>query len=155
MKVVTLILNFISVWLRLLRPGDLRAVAAENIALRKQLITMSFHHKRAPKLTTIDSIIFGFLASMLSSKQLSRIAILIKPSALLKFHKALMQRKYQLLFSNKAPKKPGSIYSQNYWFCAHAGSLDSIMICCMFNKTVISIGNYKWKSIAAVYLSCQ
>ena len=43
----------------------------------------------------------------ISLKRLSRIAIAIKPVTLLKFHRALVKRKYQLLFSNKSKRKPG------------------------------------------------
>ena len=44
---------------------------------------------------------------MINAKRLSRIAIALKPATLLKFHKALVKRKYHLLFSNKSPRKPG------------------------------------------------
>ncbi|MCH9764358.1 MAG: hypothetical protein K0U24_09095 [Gammaproteobacteria bacterium] len=44
---------------------------------------------------------------MLNTHRLSRIAIILKPETLLKFHKALVTRKYHLLFSNKSLKKPG------------------------------------------------
>lgn len=107
MKLITLILNFITVWLRLLTPGGVRRVAAENIALRNQLILVSRHPKRAPKLTLFDRILFGILTSMIGAKRLLRVAIVIKPATLLKFHRALVKRKCHLLFSNKNPKKPG------------------------------------------------
>ena len=45
---------------------------------------------------------------MMSAKRLARIAIILKPATLLKFHKALVNRKYRLLFSNKLPKKLSS-----------------------------------------------
>ncbi len=35
--------------IKLLRPGGAKAVAAENIALRQQLITLSRQNKRSPK----------------------------------------------------------------------------------------------------------
>ena len=43
----------------------------------------------------------------MSPKRLTRIAIAIKPATLLKFHRALVKRKYQLLFSNKTFRRPG------------------------------------------------
>ena len=104
-KLLKFILNFIGLWLRLLRPGGVRAITAENIALRKQLITLARNTKRSPRLSTIDRILFGILTAMVSANRLSRIAMSIKPATLLKFHKALVQRKYHLLFSNKLPKK--------------------------------------------------
>ena len=50
---------------------------------------------------------YGLLTALVNSKRLSKIAVIIKPSTLLKFHKALVDRKYHLLFSAKSKKKPG------------------------------------------------
>jgi len=40
-NLVVFIFSFAVVWLRILKPGGARAIAAENIALRKQLITLN------------------------------------------------------------------------------------------------------------------
>ena len=106
-NLVVFIFSFVVVWLRILKPGGARAIAAENIALRKQVIILTRHKKRSPNLSTLDRIFFGLLSSMISAKRLSRIAIALKPATLLKFHQALIKRKYRLLFSNKSKKKPG------------------------------------------------
>lgn len=107
MKIIAFILSYIVAWLRLLPASGLRAVAAENIVLGQQLITLSRNQKRAPKLTFFDKITFGILTSMISLKRLQRIAVIIKPATLLKFHKALVHRKYSCLFSDKSRKKSG------------------------------------------------
>jgi len=107
MKCTWLIFSFIRVWLSVLRPGGARAVAAENIALRQQLIVLSRHQKRVPKLSRFDRVVLGVLTEMISTKRLHRIAIALKPATLLKWHQALVQRKYRLLFSRKIPRKPG------------------------------------------------
>jgi len=107
MKSLLFIINFTIVLLRLMIPGGARKIAAENMALRQQLTSMARHQKRAPKQSSHTRIIFGFLTAIISPKRLSRIAIVIKPSTLLKFHRALVNRKYKLLFSNKRRKKPG------------------------------------------------
>ena len=88
-------------------PGGARKIAAENIALRQQLIPLTRHRKRAHRLSIYERITFGFLTAIMSAKRLSRIAIAIKPAMLLKFHRALIKRKYQLLFSKKAIRRPG------------------------------------------------
>jgi len=44
---------------------------------------------------------------MISGKRLSRICIAFKPATILKYHRALVKRKYRLLYSAKSPKKPG------------------------------------------------
>lgn len=107
MKILILTLNFITVFIKLLKPGGLRSIAAENIALRNQLIILTRHQRRSPALSVFDRVLYGVLTGMISSRRLSRIAIALKPATLLKFHRALVKRKYRLLFSNKSRKKPG------------------------------------------------
>lgn len=107
MKLIASLSSYIVTWLRLLPCGGVRAIAAENIALRQQLIILSRNRKRAARLMFFDKIIFGMLTSMMSVKRLQRIAVIIKQATLLKFHKAFANRKYSLLFSNKSGKKPG------------------------------------------------
>jgi len=50
--------------IKLLRPSGAKAIAAENIVLRQQLITLSRQQKRSPKLKTSDRIIFGLLTNL-------------------------------------------------------------------------------------------
>ena len=106
-KLIALISSYIVVWLRLQSPGGVRAIVSENIILRHQLITLSRGQKRVPRLTFFDKVTFGILTTMVSAKRLTRIAIILKPATLLKLHKALVDRKYSLLFSNKSSRKPG------------------------------------------------
>ena len=84
-------------------------VIAETQAMKQQLIVMNRGKSRAPKLSTFDRFFFGFLAFFVGEKRLQRIAIIIKPATILKFHKALVQRKYRGLYSNKNRKNPGRI----------------------------------------------
>ena len=107
MQIIKFFLNFIRVWMQLLKPGGVKSIVAENITLRNQLIVLARKQKRSPRLSAIDRILFGILGSMISVKRLLRIAIAIKPATILKFHKALVKKKYHLLFSNKNPKKSG------------------------------------------------
>lgn len=88
-------------------PGGARKIATENMALRQQSISLTRHRKRAHRQGIYERIIFGFLTAIMSPKRLSSIAIAIKPTTLLKFHRALVQRKYQLLFSHKTVRRPG------------------------------------------------
>lgn len=80
---------------------------AENIILRKQLIKLSRKHQRSHKLSLIDRLIFAILAHFIKTRRLVKSAIMIKPATILKFHKALINKKYRILFSAKLPRKPG------------------------------------------------
>ena len=107
MKLIAFLSSYIITLLRLMSPGGVRALAAENLLLRKQLMVMTRTRRRSPKLNFFDKVTFGILSSVIRLNRLSRIAIILKPATLLKFHRALVNRKYRLLFSKKSSKKPG------------------------------------------------
>jgi hypothetical protein len=86
MKLIAFIFGYIVLCLRLLSPGGVRAIAAENMVLRQQLITLSRNQKRGSRLTVFEKITFGLFASMISARRLTRIVIILKPATLLKFH---------------------------------------------------------------------
>ena len=91
-----------------LGPGGVRAVVAENLLLKHQLIVLGRSRQRAPNLKVIDRFLFGFGSLFLSSGRIRKIAIGLQPSTLLKFHEALVRRKYHRLFSSgHRLKKPG------------------------------------------------
>lgn len=96
---------------KLSRPGGLGAVAAESLAVKRQLLIMKRARCRAPKLTAWDRLILGVCALLVSPKRLSKLAVILQPSTLLGFHHALVERKYHLLYSPRkghcsGPKGP-------------------------------------------------
>jgi len=105
--IIKLILLILSTLIRVNKPGGTRALTAENIILKQQLLLIRRKQQRAPKLTVYERILFGFLTGFIGLKRLSKVAVIISPVMLLKYHRALVKRKYQLLFGGKAPKKPG------------------------------------------------
>ncbi|MDW3095039.1 MAG: integrase core domain-containing protein [Gammaproteobacteria bacterium] len=102
-----LAIHLISLIVRLLKPGGMKAVAAENLLLKQQLLIVRRSKLKAPNLTTKDRFILGWLSILLTPARLARSAIIIRPSTLLSFHKALVKRKYLRLFSSTGKGKPG------------------------------------------------
>jgi len=107
LKFITLLLQFIRITIMLAKPKGTKALIAENMMLRKQLIHLSRKQKRSPKLSFLDRLFFAMLAHFINPRRLFKSAIIIKPATIIKFHKALIQRKYRWLFSAKSMKKPG------------------------------------------------
>ena len=70
----------------MLTPGGVKAVMAENLAMRQQLITVSRVRKRAPELTTWDRLVFGLTAMLVPLKRIRRMSVLVKPSTILRLH---------------------------------------------------------------------
>ncbi|MBI4190676.1 MAG: transposase [Betaproteobacteria bacterium] len=93
---------------KLLRPGGVRAVAAESLLLRQQLIVSNRSRQRAPNLTTLDRFVLGLITLFVSPRRIPKLSRIVKSATLLKFHKALVDRKYRILFSSSGrPRKPG------------------------------------------------
>ena len=93
---------------KFLRPGGVRAVAAESLLLKHQLLISNRSRHRAPNLTTLDRVVLGLTTPFVSPRRIPKLSALIKPATLFKFHKALVDRKYRLLFSSSSHcRKPG------------------------------------------------
>ena len=93
---------------KLLRPGGARAVAAESLLLKHQLQISNRSRQRAPNLTTLDRFVLGLTTLFIRPHRIPKVAAMLEPATLLKFHKALVARKYRLLFSSSAHRrKPG------------------------------------------------
>ena len=93
---------------RLLRPGGVRALAAQSLLLKHQLLISNRSRQRAPNLTTLDRVVLGLSTLLVSPRRIAKLGGLVKPATLLKFHKALVDHKYRLLFSSSYPRgKPG------------------------------------------------
>ena len=105
--VVYLLFHMLTTLAKLIRPGGSRAVIAENLLLKQQLIIYSRSRQRAPNLSTHDRALLGFWSLSLKPKRIIRAAIIIKPSTLLSFHNALKNRKYRRLYSPSGGGKPG------------------------------------------------
>ena len=89
-------------------PGGVRAVIAENLLLKQQLIVLRRPRQRAPRLTASDRLLFGFGSLFLSPGRIRKVAIGVRPSTLLAFHQALVRRTYRRLFSSsECPKQSG------------------------------------------------
>jgi putative transposase len=92
---------------KLATPVGVGAVAAESVALKHQLLIIKRGRRRAPILTPWDRLLLGVCTLLASPKRLSKMAVILKPSTLLRFHQALVKRKYRLLYSPKQRCRPG------------------------------------------------
>ncbi|MCP4431749.1 MAG: hypothetical protein GY806_12280, partial [Gammaproteobacteria bacterium] len=92
---------------KLLGPGGARAVVADSILMKQQLLIINRSRQRSPNLLAHDRFLLGLWSLFLTPFRILRITIIVQPSTLLNFHKALVSRKYRLLFSLIRLGKPG------------------------------------------------
>ena len=92
---------------RLLGPGGAKAIVADSLLMKQQLLIINRSRKRAPNLSALDRFLLGFWSLFLSPHHIPRSAIIIRPSTLLRFHETLKKRKYRLLYTSRQRGKPG------------------------------------------------
>src|SRR5687768_3228603 len=92
---------------KLLLPGGARSIVSESLLLKHQLLILNRSRARAPNLRPIDRIIASVCAGLMRPARLLRSAIVLKPSTLMAFHRALVTRKYRLLFAPRRRGKSG------------------------------------------------
>ncbi len=93
---------------KLCRPDGMHGVVAESLLLKQQLLISNRSRQRAPNLISRDRFLLGLTAVFVRRRRLEKVAALLSPATLFKFHNALINRKYSLLFSSSAKRrKPG------------------------------------------------
>ena len=105
---LVLLVHLLTTIAKLLDPGGAKAIVADSLLMKQQLLIINRSRQRAPNLSALDRFLFGFWSLFLNPRHLMRAAVIIRPSTLLKFHNRLKQRKYRLLYSSAGSKrKPG------------------------------------------------
>ncbi|MCP4410353.1 MAG: transposase, partial [Gammaproteobacteria bacterium] len=104
---IVLLIHLMATLAKLMGPGGVKAVVADSLLLKQQLLVLNRSRQRAPNLSALDRFLLGFWSLFLSPHQILRAAVVIKPSTPLRFHEALKKRKYRLLFSPRRKGKPG------------------------------------------------
>jgi transposase InsO family protein len=103
-----LAIHLVVTLVKLLRPGGVRTVAAESLLLKHQLLFSNRSRHRAPNLTTLDRVLLELTTLVVNPRRIPKLGALLKPATLFKFHQALVDRKYRLLFSSSSyRRKPG------------------------------------------------
>src|SRR5450631_2986965 len=92
---------------KLLRPGGVRAVVAESLLLKHQLLITSRARRRAPNLNSLDRLLLGIGSLLVPPSRIPKLAVILKPRTLFRFHEALKTCKYRWLFSSGGHRRPG------------------------------------------------
>ena len=101
------ILELVTLTLRLLKSGGALGLIAEVLLLRQQLLVLTRTKKKCPALNTSDRIVMALCSLMMTPKRIRQSSIAIAATTLLEFHRAIVNKKYERLFSNKSRIKPG------------------------------------------------
>ena len=84
--IVILLVHLLTTVAKLLGPGGTKAVIAENLLLKQQLLVVTRSRRRAPNLSPPDRFLMGFWSLFLRPGRIFKVAIGIRTSTLLKFH---------------------------------------------------------------------
>ncbi len=104
---LVLLAHLLTTLAKLLGPGGTRAVVADSLLMKQQLLVLSRSRRRGPHLSVLDRFLLGFWSLFLTPRRIQRAAVIIRPSTLMRFHDTLRKRKYRLLYSSPRQGKPG------------------------------------------------
>jgi hypothetical protein len=76
-----------------MRPGGVRAVLAESLILKHQLLIANRSRQRSPNLTSIDPFVLGLTALLVKPQRIAKLGVVVAESTLHRLHKALVARK--------------------------------------------------------------
>ena len=82
--ILLLAIHLLNTVVKLLRPSGARAIVAESLVLKHQLLILNRSRKRAPHLTVWDRLLLGLETLVVNPKRLCKLAVIIKPKTLLK-----------------------------------------------------------------------
>jgi hypothetical protein len=102
-----LVAHLLATLAKLMRPGGARAVVAESLLLKHQLLILKRSRNRAPNFTPWDRLLLGLVSLVVGPRRIAKIAIALKPATLMRFHQALTKLKYHLLFASRRQRRPG------------------------------------------------
>ena len=106
-NLLLMLAHLLAILAKLLGPGGAKAIVADSLLMKQQLLIINRSRRRAPNLTVIDRLLLGFWTLFLSPHHIRRAAVILKPSTLLSFHDMLKRRKYRLLYNARRKGKPG------------------------------------------------
>jgi hypothetical protein len=86
LEIIELLALYFVTLIKLLKPGGVKRVMAESIAMKHQLIVMNRARKKSPALVTRDRFLFGLLTILIGDRRLQKVAVIIKPATILAFH---------------------------------------------------------------------
>ena len=107
MHLLILAIHLLATIAKLVRPGGVRAIVTESLLLKHQLLISSRARRRAPNLNSFDRILLGLGSLFVPPRRIPKLAVILKPRTLFRFHEALKKCKYRWLFSSGGHRRPG------------------------------------------------
>jgi putative transposase len=98
--------------------GGPKAVVAQNLLLKQQLLRIRRRRQRAPNFGACQRLLLGFWSLFLNPKRILSSAVIAKPFTLLRCHAALKKCKYRWLYSRSRKRKPGPKGPPSELICA-------------------------------------
>jgi putative transposase len=77
------------------------------LLLKHQLLISDRARPRAPTLNSFDRILLGLGSLFVRPCRIPKLAVILKPRTLSRFHEALKKCKYRWLFSSRGHRRPG------------------------------------------------
>jgi hypothetical protein len=102
-----LLIHLLVLLARLVGPGGMRVLVAENLLLKQQLLVLHRSRHRAPNLLSIERLVLGLCTLFISPTRIRKLAGGLRLPTLLKLHQYLVRRKYRC--GSRKPMRPSAM----------------------------------------------
>ncbi len=117
---IILLVHLIATLARLMGPGGLRSVVAESVLVKQQLLILNRSRHRAPNLCASDRILAGVCALFMRPARVIRSAIVLRPSTILEFHRALSRSAVRRSITGRTQVNASAGWPLRSWTSSHA-----------------------------------
>ena len=87
-----LLIHLVAVLARLLGPGGVRGLVAENVLIKQQLLILSRTRQRAPNLSSLERFVLGLCTLFVAPSRIPKVAVGVSTSTLLKLYQCLVRQ---------------------------------------------------------------
>ena len=87
-----LVMHVLTMLVERVGPGGVKAIIAESVLIKHQQLLVHRSGGKAPRLTTLDRFLCGFLVLFMHSRRIRKAAVVLKPATLTKFRCTLVNR---------------------------------------------------------------
>ena len=97
-QLLILAVHLLATIAKLVCPGGVRAVVAESVLLKHQLLISSRARRRAPNLNSFDRLLLGLGSLFVPPSRIPKLAVILKPGTLFRFPRGAQEMQVSVAF---------------------------------------------------------
>jgi len=116
-----LVMHVLTLLAQRVGPGGAKVIIAESVLIKHQHLLVHRSGGKAPRLTTLDRFLCGFLVLFMHPRRIRKAAVVFMLATLTKFRRILLSRNYRRLFSSRTFREAATKFLEENLYLASIG----------------------------------